>query len=135
MSEITGTVTVHIVYAAVSVVLTIWLARTLHRHGTSFLRDVFPDREELADSINHLLVTGFYMLNLGYALVIVRGVEAGSTAEVAATLTNRLGVLLLSLGVIHFVNLIVIWKFRRTAEARHAMPTAPQYVLGGPELP
>ena len=83
MSEISGTVAVHVVYASVSLVLTIWLARTLYRHGASFLRDVFPEREGLADSINHLLVTGFYMLNLGYALVIIRGVEASSTAEVA----------------------------------------------------
>ena len=42
------TVTTYAVYVALSVLLTVWVARTLHRNGRLFLVDVFGGREELA---------------------------------------------------------------------------------------
>jgi hypothetical protein len=60
------------VYSALAIVLTVGLARTLSQHGHVFLEDVFPDRPELARSINQLLVVGFFMLNLGYAFFLMR---------------------------------------------------------------
>ena len=54
-------IAVYAVYIVVAVGLTAWLARTLFRHGTAFLHDVFADKPELADAVNRLLVVGFYM--------------------------------------------------------------------------
>ena len=63
---------VYVVYALVSVVLTIWLARTLSRNGEVFLDDVFIENPRMARSVNSLLVVGFYLMNLGYALVTLK---------------------------------------------------------------
>ena len=49
-----------------SIGLTIWVARTLHRSGRIFLVDAFHGNAELADSVNHLLVVGLYLINVGY---------------------------------------------------------------------
>lgn len=65
-------IAVYAVYALVAVGLTVWLARTLYRSGAVFLKDVFADRPGLAEAVNRLLVVGFYMANLGYALYILR---------------------------------------------------------------
>lgn len=123
-------IVVYLVYAAVAVGLTVWLARTLFRSGAVFLQDVFSDRPGLAEAINRLLVTGFYMLNLGYALYIIR-TEAGLDAFGAVrTLVNRLALLLVSLAVIHFVNVLVFWKLRaRGEERRLPPPIAPQVMV------
>ncbi len=56
----------YLVYLAISIGLTIWVAHTLHKNGRVFLVDVFHGNEPLADSVNHLLVVGFYLINLGY---------------------------------------------------------------------
>ena len=53
-------------YVILSVFLTIWVAQTLHKNGRVFLVDVFHGDESLADSVNHLLVVGFYLINFGY---------------------------------------------------------------------
>ena len=105
-------------YAAIAVGLTIWLARSLSRHGQVFLRAVFPDRHDLADAINQLLVIGFYLVNLGWALLLLRAneVTAVTFADVVAVLTQRLGILLLLLGVAHLANLYVFHRIRRGAE-------------------
>ncbi len=106
-------IVVYVIYGAVSVGLTIWLARTLFRNGTVFLIDVFHDRPQLADSVNHLLVVGFYMLNLGYAFLILRSNAPTDGVGAAELLIRKLGVLLVSLGVIHFVNMLVFWAIRK----------------------
>jgi hypothetical protein len=104
-------------YAAIAVFLTIWLARQLSRHGLVFLRSVFAGRDELAVAINQLLVIGFYLVNLGWSLLLLRANEL-HTADVtsaASMLVDRLGLLLLLLGVAHLVNLMVFQRIRRGA--------------------
>jgi hypothetical protein len=55
----------YLTYLTISIALTIWVARTLFKNGRIFLVDSFVGNEPLADSINHLLVVGFYLVNLG----------------------------------------------------------------------
>jgi len=104
-------------YAAIAVTLTIWLARALSRHGRVFLHDVFPDRTNLADAINQLLVIGFYLVNLGWALLLVRagGLHVDTPRGAIEVLTTRLGMLLLLLGVAHLGNLYLFHRVRRSA--------------------
>lgn len=105
-------------YAAIAVVLTIWLARQLSHHGEVFLRAVFPDKPELADAINQLLVIGFYLVNIGWSLLLLRAneLQVGNTTGAIALLTTRLGTLLLLLGIAHLGNLYVFHRVRRGAE-------------------
>lgn len=60
----------YIVYIALSIPLTIWVAHTLYKNGRIFLIDSFRGNERLADSVNHLLVVGFYLINIGYVALV-----------------------------------------------------------------
>jgi hypothetical protein len=116
-------VAVYVVYAAVSVFLTIWLARTLSRNGEVFLDDVFMDNPRMAQSVNQLLVVGFYLLNLGYALLTLKAeVTLPSATEAIETLAAKLGALLLALGAMHFANLYLFHRIRRRGQIRLAPP-------------
>ena len=126
-------ITVYAVYVVVAVTLTAWLARTLFRNGTAFLHDVFADRPKLADAVNRLLVVGFYMLNLGYALYILRASRGLDAFEAVQFLVNRLALLLVSLAVLHFVNVFVFWRIRARREQRdRPPPVAPQVLIPPP---
>jgi len=109
---------VYLPYAAIAVSLTIWLARALSRHGEVFLRDVFPGRASLADAINQLLVIGFYLVNLGWALLLLRAgqLRAETVTDAVGILTTRLGTLLLLLGIAHLTNLYIFHRGRQSAE-------------------
>ena len=123
-------VMIYVVYATVAVAMTALLARTLYRAGGVFLDDVFDGRPQLAAAVNRLLVVGFYMINLGYGLFLLRAEPQETTFDAVAFLINRLAVLLLTLGVIHFVNVLVFWRIRHRAELRNAPPPmAPQVVV------
>ena len=128
-------------YLLVCVCLTVWVARTLQRNGRRFLVDVFGD-QGLADSVNHLLAVGFYLVNLGVvALLVNAGASPDSPAAVVRTVTTNVGLVLLVLGGMHFMNLLILSRMRRRtlsqAEARahwyaaqRAQPAAP--VAPGP---
>ena len=123
-------VIVYVAYAMTAIGLTAWLARTLSRNGAVFLRDVFKEKQALAEAVNRLLVVGFYMLNLGYALFVLRGSGGMDAFEAVQFFVNRLSRLLLALALLHFVNVLVFWRIRARAEQRDLPPpTAPQVVL------
>lgn len=115
-------VPVYLLYSAISVGLVVWLARTLFRNGEVFLEDVFEDNPRMAQAVNRLLVIGFYMLNLGYAGLLLKADAAPDGVTAVEVLVRKLGILLLSLGVLHFVNLAVFYKIRRRASAAHLPP-------------
>jgi uncharacterized membrane protein len=128
-----NSIIVSVIYVMVAVGLTIWLARTLFHSGTAFLHDVFEGKPELADALNRLLVTGFYMLSLGYALYILRASRQQDGFQATQFLVNRLAILLVTLALIHFVNVAVFWKIRTRREQRTMpRPVSPQARISRP---
>ena len=89
------------------------MATTLSRNGLVFLADVFADHR-LAKAVNHLLVMGFYLLNLGYVAVAMRsGTEVPDASRALETLSLKIGLVLLVLGVLHFFNVYFLNRYRR----------------------
>src|SRR5204862_3725360 len=110
----TTLVTTYIIYLLVSIALTVWVARTLHRNGRIFLVDSFHANEPLADSVNHLLVVGFYLINIGFVTLALKyGDKATSPQTALEILSSKVGLVLVVLGFMHFVNLYVFSKMRR----------------------
>src|SRR5688500_20175000 len=107
-------ITTYLVYLAISIALTIWVARTLHKNGRVFLVDVFQGNEALADSVNHLLVVGFYLINFGYvSLALKLGYDVTNAREGIEALSWKVGLVLVVLGGMHFFNLYVFSRIRR----------------------
>ena len=120
-------VPVYAIYVIVAVALIVWLARTLFHNGEVFLADVFEDDPRMAHAVNRLLVIGFYMANLGYAALILQADGAPDAVAGFEVLSAKLGFLLVSLAVLHFVNLYVFYRIRRRAGAATLPPpVAPQ---------
>jgi hypothetical protein len=126
------TVVMYLVYLLVSVALTVWVAKTLHKNGRIFLVDSFLGNEALADSVNHLLVVGFYLVNIGFVTLALKYGDKATNAQTALeTLSTKVGLVLVVLGFMHFFNLFVFSKMRRRAAHRHVSPPpVPAYVGG-----
>jgi hypothetical protein len=115
------------VYLVISIAVTIWVARTLHRNGRAFLVEAFHGDQVLADSINHLLVVGFYLINIGWIVMTLRTTYDLVTARAAIELlSDKIGTVLFVLGLMHFFNLYVFSRFRRRALDRvSGLPPVP----------
>lgn len=104
-------------YLPLTIGLTVWVANTLFTNGRIFLVDIFHGNELLADSVNKLLVVGFYLINIGYAVYTLQIMgEINSVQVVIEKLSLKIGAIILILGAMHFFNLFVFFKLRRRAK-------------------
>lgn len=114
------TLIVNLAYLAISIGVTIKVGSMLHTHGTIFLTHHLLGMESLAKSINNLLLVGFYLLNIGYILIVMNlnhyetdsGVELLKSSSYLNFLSSHLGVILFSLGIIHFflLRVLIMWR-------------------------
>lgn len=114
----------YVTYLTASVYVTVAVGRRLHRQGCPFLADIVPDRLEVGRAINNLLLTGYYLVNVAFAMLLLRRPE--SLLDWHAALgwtTQRLGIVMTTLGTMHFLNvcgllLIHRWLNRRVPRSR-----------------
>ena len=119
----TTAVYIYIAYTIISIAMTIWVARALHRNGHVFLLEAFKGREEMADSVNHLLVVGFYLINFGFILLYLRfGNKPETVVEGVEYIATKLGVVLLVLGAMHFFNIFNFDRMRKKGLHLNTMP-------------
>lgn len=130
-------VATYLAYVVLAVPLTLWVGGTLHRNGRVFLLDVFDGDEQLAEAVNHLLVVGFYLVNLGYVFLALKvSSEVASAQTAIEALSLKLGAAALVLGGMHFANLYVLNRLRRHAQLFAAPaarpPVAPDGIWASP---
>src|SRR6267154_1208992 len=109
----------YFVYLAISLTVTVWVALTLHRRGRMFLVDAFHGQEELADSV-------IYLINVGYVAYALKTTENPASLRQAIELvSDKLGLVLLVLGLMHFFNLFVFSRIRKRGQESTAPPPFP----------
>ncbi len=123
-------------YLLISLPLTVLVARTLSKHGRTFLTEVFADSPGLAHAVNQLLVAGFYLVSLGFVtLFLTSSTLQLTTRGVFELLSVKIGTVALVLGVMHLLNVLVFNGIRR----RHLAPPPPAPVPlpypGVPQVP
>jgi len=116
----------YISYLAVAVPLTMYVARSLYQNGRIFLVECFKGNEELADSVNKLLLVGFYLVNLGFVSLYLRtDVDVVGLRGVLELLSKKIGIVMLMLGGMHFFNLFLFTKIGRKPEPRRVSNDEP----------
>jgi len=113
----------YLLYLSISITLTVWVAHALYKNGRVFLVDAFHGNEALADSVNHLLVVGFYLINLGFvSLALKLGYTIRTPKEGLEALSVKVGTVMLVLGGMHLLNVLVFSRMRHRATKRPTYP-------------
>ena len=108
-------VATYFVYVALSLAITYWVGRTLHSNGRVFLVENFEGREALADSVNHLLLVGFYLVNIGFVSLALRfGGRPETLVEAIEYLSTKVGLVVVVIGLMHFFNMFWLVRFRKS---------------------
>jgi len=103
-------------YIVITIGMTIWVAQTLSTNGYIFLVEAFGARADLAQSINHMLVVGFYLINIGFVLLALRyGARPIDLPGAIEYVSTKVGLAMLILGTMHFTLMYVIAKYGRYA--------------------
>ncbi|HPK10650.1 MAG TPA: hypothetical protein P5235_10385 [Saprospiraceae bacterium] len=109
----------YLVYLPLIIGLTFYVSKTLFRSGKMFMLDIFKGKEDIANATNNLFELGFYLLNLGFGLVILKISHYGmnSYQNVLEVLSLKIGGFSIYLGIMLFFNLLLFFRGRRKSKA------------------
>lgn len=104
------------IYLPVALFLTYYVSRTLFKNSKVYMLDIFKGREEIATATNKLFETGFYLLNLGFALMILEmNMNQDSYQLLIEKLSYKIGGFTIYLGIMLFLNLYFFFRGKRKA--------------------
>ncbi len=119
-------------YITLTIGLTFWVGNVLFNNGRTFLKTIFGSDEELCDSVNRLLLVGFYLVNFGYVLYNLQTRKAIHTfADCIELLSVKVGFIVIVLGIMHFINIFTLFYLRRKA-LKADEPTVKAVSIGDP---
>lgn len=109
------TVIAYSIYLPTTVLMTFFVAKSLFNNGKIFMLDIFKQREEIANSTNQLFKTGFYLLNIGMAFLIIKMYDIENTQTLFEQLSTKIGGFSIYLGIMLFLNLYLFFRGKRKA--------------------
>ena len=99
----------YIIYLLITYLITVKVGKVLFKNGRIFILSILKDDEELTDFINKILLVGYYLMNLGYATIMLRFWKTiYNSAELVASVSIMTGRIVLSLAVMHYINMYAI---------------------------
>lgn len=105
------------VYLPIALFLTLYVSKTLFKNSKIYMLDIFKGREEIALATNKLFETGFYLLNIGFALLIMKITSYSDTYQsLVEVLSAKIGGFSIYLGIMLFVNLYFFFRGKRKAK-------------------
>jgi len=111
--------TAYCIYLPVVIVLTWYVAHTLFKNSRVFMMDIFHGKADIALSTNRLFETGFYLLNLGFALKIMEvATEISNSRTMLEILSSKVGGFSIYLGVMLFLNLYFFFRGKRISKQK-----------------
>lgn len=121
----------YLIYLPVVAILTWYVAHTLFKNSKVFMLDIFKGKEEIAFSTNRLFETGFYLLNLGFALKIMEvSYEIGTNRSLLEILSAKIGGFSIYLGIMLFINLYLFFRGRKISKERSKLAEALSKIPG-----
>ena len=110
----------YIIYLLITYFVTVHVGLAFYRNGRVYILNLLVGDEALTDSINRILLTGYYLFNLGYAAVMISFWETIETyAELIASIGIMTGRILITLGIIHFFNMATIYFISKRKSIHH----------------
>ena len=110
------------IYLPIVLLLTYYVSNNLFKNSIVYMKDIFNGREEIAKATNTLFKIGFYLLNLGFALLILTiSVELRTAQSTIEVLSQKVGSFSIYLGVMLFINMYLFFRGKRVAKEKRAL--------------
>jgi len=99
----------YLLYLLLTYLITVHVGLIFYRNGRVYILRLFQGDEAFTDFVNRILLTGYYLLNLGYAALMLQTWKTITTIpDMLGSISTMTGRILLTLAVIHYINMAVI---------------------------
>jgi hypothetical protein len=101
------------IYGMITYLITVRVGLIFHKNGHHYIKAGMED-ESVATSVNNLLLTCYYLTNLGYiAITIWFWEEIESSIILMESISDHIANIVLLLGSLHFVNMLAIYLYSK----------------------
>ncbi|WP_405295206.1 hypothetical protein [Algibacter sp. Ld11] len=115
----------YLIYLPIVIALTIYVSKMLFKNGKLFMIDIFKGKEDIALATNKLFEIGFYLINIGWAMLILKityqAHESLTYQSIIEILSKKIGAFSIYLGVMLFLNLYFFFRGRN--KSRQSLKT------------
>jgi len=108
----------YLIYLPIAIALTLSVSKTLFKNGKYYMMEIFRGDEEIAIATNKLFEVGFYLLNIGFALFIIKLNFVTSTQGLIESLSTKIGGFSIYLGIVLFLNIFLFLKGRKHVRSK-----------------
>lgn len=103
-------------YFIVTSIVVLYVGAVLYKNGRPFLINTFAGNTSTADAINKLLLAGYYLVNIGYIIITLKiWDKVESSLEMIHVLSFKIGFIIITLGIMHLFNIIVLLRINKKA--------------------
>jgi hypothetical protein len=99
----------YIIYLFITYIITVRVGKVFYKNGRHYILSIVNNDCQLTDFINKILLAGYYLINLGYATIMLNFWKTVTNyAGLIASVSNMTGKIILSLAIVHFANMYII---------------------------
>ena len=98
------------IYLGITLMGILQVGHQLHSVGERFIQFFFPEEKMRSIQINDLLLLGFYLVNIGYAVIVLTNGSEGLFSLQARIewILTKVGLIMLILAALHVNNMVLI---------------------------
>jgi len=108
----------YLTYLPIVLLMTFLVAKILFKNSIIFILDIFKGRKEIAIPTNRLLEIGFYLLNIGTALLILKTKAIETTQQMVEILSLKIGGFSIYLGIMLFAYMYLFFRGKKKSNQR-----------------
>lgn len=109
----------YFIYLPLSILLTTYASHHLFKHGKIFMLDIFHQKTDIAQATNKLFKIGFYLVNVGFALAIIKVYMINSSRQLVEVLSSKIGGFSIYLGVVMILFILFFLKGRKVSRRNY----------------
>lgn len=114
----TYNLTAYAIYLPIVLTLTVIVSELLFRNAKVFMMDIFHQKSDIALATNSLFKIGFYLLNIGFAFLIIEFSQLITGESLVVGLSKKIGGFSIYLGLMLLFNLLLFMKGRKKSNEK-----------------
>ena len=104
------------IYLPISIGLTTFVSQHLFKNSKIFMLDIFNQQEDIAMATNKLFKIGFYLINIGFALKIIKIYSLSDYKNLVEVLSTKLGGFSIYLGIVMVIFIVFFLNGRKASK-------------------
>ncbi|MBF00116.1 hypothetical protein [Flavobacterium coralii] len=102
----------YVIFLSVIVYLIVVVGKVCYKNGNIFVIELLHGHEDLCIRINKILLTAYYLFNIGYAITTLSGWETVYTPpQLVESIAFKTALIVGILAIMHYLNILLLTKY------------------------